>query len=71
LELDTQDTKLRVGDFVTVIGSSVADYNASHVQLTAIEAPQRWNDYKCKVTIDLDTSSGMLHLLVLLLSPNQ
>ena len=58
LELDTQDTKLRVGDFVTVIGSSVADYNASHVQLTAIEAPQRWNDYKCKVTIDLDTSTG-------------
>ena len=58
LELDHPDTKIRVGDFVTVIGSSVADYNTVHKEVTAISSPQQWNNYKQTITVNYNTSTA-------------
>ena len=59
ITLDRQDTKFRVGDFVTMAGSSVGTYNSTiaHKEITAIQIPQRSNDYKTKITVDANTSS--------------
>jgi hypothetical protein len=58
LTLDHPDTKLRVGDRIQVIGSSVAAYNnaLSHKEITAISSPQQWNDYTMTLTVDANTS---------------
>tara|TARA_B100000902_G_scaffold305786_1_gene294280 strand:- start:2532 stop:3098 length:567 start_codon:yes stop_codon:yes gene_type:complete len=59
LTLDRQDTKIRVGDYVTMTGSAVGGYNTeiAHVEVTAVTTPQRQNDYGMKITVDADTSS--------------
>lgn len=58
LTLDHPDTKLRVGDHIQVIGSSVPAYNnsLSHKAITAISSPQQWNDYTMTITVNADTS---------------
>ena len=59
ITLDRQDTKFRVGDYVTKSGSAVGAYNSTlaHKEITAIQYPQRSNEFKCKITVDADTSS--------------
>ena len=59
LTIDHTDTKLQVGDYVTLSGSAVATYNntIAHVPITAISDPQRTNDYKMTITVTADTSS--------------
>mgnify|MGYP005997825287 CR=1 FL=1 len=54
------DTKLKVGDFVTMTGSTPVLYNTTlrHVEVTAVSTPQRWNGYAMTVTLDADTSTG-------------
>jgi len=58
LTLNHPDTKLRVGNRVTLIGSSVAAYNNAiiHKEITAISSPQQWNDYKQTITLNVNTS---------------
>lgn len=58
LQLNHPDTKIRVGDFVTVIGSSVTAYNTVHKQVTAVSSPQQWNDYTQTITVNYDTSTA-------------
>ena len=59
LTIDHTDTKLQVGDYVTLSGSAVATYNntIAHVPITAISDPQRTNDYKLEITVTANTSS--------------
>lgn len=59
ITIDHTDTKLQVGDFVTLSGSSVATYNntIAHKEITAIQRPQRVNEFKTTITVDADTSS--------------
>ena len=59
LTVDHTDTKLQVGDYVTLSGSAVATYNntIAHVPITAISDPQRTNDYKVEITVTANTSS--------------
>ena len=53
LEVDSRDTKIVKGDFVTLTGSAVGGYN------TAIKhvGSQRYNDYKTTITVDANTAS--------------
>ena len=59
ITIDHTDTKLQVGDFVTLSGSSVGTYNSTiaHKEITAIQRPQRVNEFKTTITVDADTSS--------------
>jgi hypothetical protein len=59
ITVDHTDTKLQVGDFVTLSGSSVGTYNSTiaHKEITAIQRPQRVNEFKTTITVDADTSS--------------
>ena len=59
ITIDHTDTKLQVGDFVTLSGSSVGAYNSTiaHKEITAIQRPQRVNEFKTTITVDADTSS--------------
>ena len=59
ITIDHTDTKLQVGDFVTLSGSSVGTYNSTiaHKEITAIQRPQRSNEFKTTITVDADTSS--------------
>jgi len=59
LELNHPDTKILKGDYVTLIGSSVAAYNNSikHVEVLSVTEPQRVNDYKMKIVVNSNTSS--------------
>ena len=59
LTLDHPDTKLRVGDYIQLVGAG-STYTTSllHKQITAISSPQQWNNYKMAVTVNANTSSG-------------
>ena len=59
LEINYPDTKLVKGDYVTLIGSSVAAYNNTikHVEVLSVNGPQRVNDYTMKIVINSNTSS--------------
>jgi len=59
ITIDHTDTKIRVGDYVTLSGSSVGTYNSTiaHVEVTAKSDPQRSNDYKTTLTVNADTAS--------------
>lgn len=58
LELNHTDTKIKVGDFVTIIGSSVSEYNTVHKEVTAVSSPQQWNNYKQTITVNYNTSTA-------------
>ena len=59
LTIDHTDTKIQVGDYVTLSGSAVGAYNSTiaHVEVTAKSDPQRTNDYKTTLTVDANTSA--------------
>ena len=59
ITIDHTDTKIQVGDYVTLSGSSVGTYNSTiaHVEVTAKSDPQRTNDYKTTLTVNANTSS--------------
>ncbi len=59
LTIDHTDTKIQVGDYVTLSGSAVGAYNSTiaHVEVTAKSDPQRTNDYKVTLTVDANTSA--------------
>ena len=57
LTIDHTDTKIQVGDYVTLSGSAVGTYNSTiaHVEVTAKSDPQRTNDYKTTLTVNANT----------------
>ena len=57
LEVDSRDTKIVKGDFVTLTGSAVGGYNTAikHVEVTKVVGSQRYNDYKTTITVDANT----------------
>ena len=59
ITIDHTDTKIRVGDYVTLSGSAVGAYNSTiaHVEVTAKSDPQRTNDYKTTLTVNANTSA--------------
>ena len=59
ITVDHTDTKIQVGDYVTLSGSAVGTYNSTiaHKEVLSIQTPQRWNDFKTTITVDADTSS--------------
>ncbi len=59
MTIDHVDTKIQVGDYITMTGSSVGTYNSTvaHVEVTAISDPQSYNAYTKTITVDADTSS--------------
>ena len=59
ITIDHTDSKIQVGDFVTLTGSSVSAYNSTiaHVEVTAKSNPQQWNDFKQTITVDANTSA--------------
>ena len=59
ITVDHTDTKISVGDFVTLTGSSVGTYNSTiaHKEVLAVQRPQKFNDFKTTITVDADTSS--------------
>ena len=59
LEVETRDTKIVKGDFVTLTGSAVGGYNTTikHVEVTKVVGSQRYNDYKTTITVDANTAS--------------
>ena len=58
--LNHPDTKLKVGDFVTMTEASPAIYNTTlrHVEITGISSPQQYNDYAMTLTLDVSTNTG-------------
>ena len=59
LTLNHPDSKLRVGDYVTMSGAAVGAWNTliAHVEVTAVSSPQQWNDYAQTVTVDANSSA--------------
>ena len=59
LKLDHPDTKLKVGDYIQLVGAG-STYNTSllHKQITAISSPQQWNNYVMNITVNANTSSS-------------
>jgi len=59
ITIDHTDSKIQVGDYVTLSGSSVGAYNSTiaHVEVTAKSTPQQWNDYKQTITVSANTSA--------------
>ena len=58
LTINHPDTKIKVGDYVTISGSSVGDYNAVHKEVTAVSSPQRSNEYVQTITVSHDASGA-------------
>ena len=60
LTLNHPDTKIKVGDYVTMTGATPSIYNTTlkHVEVTGVSSPQRWNDYAMVITLDADTNTG-------------
>jgi len=59
LTLNHPDTKLRVGDYIQVVGAgSTYDTSLLHKQITSISSPQQWNNYTMTITVNANTSSG-------------
>ena len=59
LTLNHPDSKLRVGDYVTMSGAAVGAWNTliAHVPITAVSSPQQWNDYQQTVTVTANSSA--------------
>ncbi len=59
MAIDFVDTKIKVGDFVTMTGAAVGAYNSTlaHVEVTAISDPQSYNAYSKTITVDANTAS--------------
>lgn len=59
LTLNHPDTKLRVGDYIQLVGAG-STYGATllHKQITSISSPQQWNNYTMTITVNANTSSG-------------
>ena len=59
ITVDHTDSKIQVGDYVTLSGSAVGAWNTliAHVEVTAKSAPQQWNDYKQTITVNANSSA--------------
>ena len=59
LTLNHPDSKIRVGDYVTMSGAAVGAWNTliAHVPVTAVSSPQQWNDYQQTVTVTANSSA--------------
>ena len=59
LTIDHTDSKIQVGDYVTLTGSAVGAWNTliAHVEVTAKSSPQQWNDYKQTLTVNANSSA--------------
>tara|TARA_B100000927_G_scaffold99406_1_gene80382 strand:+ start:156 stop:719 length:564 start_codon:yes stop_codon:yes gene_type:complete len=59
LTLNHPDSKIRVGDYVTMSGADVGAWNSliAHVPVTAVSSPQQWNDYQQTVTVTANSSA--------------
>ena len=59
LTLNHPDSKIQVGDYVTMSGAAVGAWNTliAHVEVTAVSDPQRWNDYAQTITVNANSSA--------------
>ena len=59
LTIDRTDSKIEVGDYVTLTGAAVGAWNTliAHVEVTAKSQPQQWNDYKQTITVNANSSA--------------
>ena len=59
ITVDHTDSKIQVGDYVTLTGAAVGAWNTliAHVEVTAKSAPQQWNDYKQTITVNANSSA--------------
>jgi len=59
LQVESRDTKIVKGDFVTLVGSAVGGYNTAikHVEVTGINGSQRYNDYTTTIIVSANTAS--------------
>ena len=59
LTLNHPDSKIRVGDYVTMSGADVGAWNTliAHVPVTAVSSPQQWNDYPQTITVTANSSA--------------
>ena len=59
LTLNHPDSKIRVGDYVTMSGADAGAWNSliAHVPVTAVSSPQQWNDYQQTVTVTANSSA--------------
>jgi hypothetical protein len=59
LTLNHPDSKIRVGDYVTMSGAAVGAWNTliAHVPVTAVSSAQQWNDYQRTVTVTANSSA--------------
>ena len=58
LTLNHPDTKIKKGDYITLVGSSVAAYNNAifHKEVLNISSPQQWNNYTQTITVNVNTT---------------
>ena len=59
LQVQSRDTKIVEGDFVTLTGSAVGGYNTTikHVPVTAVTGGTLKNEYKTTITVTANTSA--------------
>jgi len=59
LQVESRDTKIVKGDYVTLTGSAVGGYNTAikHVEVTKVVGSQRYNDYITTITVSANTAS--------------
>tara|TARA_B100000686_G_scaffold348438_1_gene439483 strand:+ start:1121 stop:1687 length:567 start_codon:yes stop_codon:yes gene_type:complete len=59
LTLNHPDSKIKVGDYITMSGAAVGAWNTliAHKEVTAVSSPQQWNDYQQTITVNANSSA--------------
>jgi len=59
LTLNHPDTKIQVGDYITMSGAAVGAWNTliAHVPVTAVSDAQQWNGYTKTITVTANSSA--------------
>ena len=59
LTVNHPDTKIQVGDYITMSGAAVNAWNTliAHVEVTAVSDAQQWNDYQKTITVNANSSA--------------
>ena len=59
LTVNHPDTKIQVGDYITMSGAAVGAWNTliAHVEVTAVSDAQQWNDYAKTITVNANSSA--------------
>ena len=59
LTVNHPDTKIQVGDYITMSGAAVGAWNTliAHVPVTAVSDAQQWNGYTKTITVTANSSA--------------